>query len=66
MNHDAYWWFEGPSVEHLKRALDQAGKGARLEAHPGPNDKLFLKVVTADGKLADPIDDSHLCPPDCE
>jgi hypothetical protein len=61
----SYWWFQGQSVEHLLMKLQDAGPDARLEVHPGPEGKLFLKVVDADKQSGDPINDSHLCPPDC-
>ena len=65
MSEQPFWWFEGKSIEHLVRALMDAGPDARLEVHSGPGDKLFLRVVDANKVAGDPINDSRLCPPIC-
>lgn len=62
---DSYWWFQGKSVERLLAALEKAGPGARLECRPLPSGGLHLVVKDATGHGADPINDSHACPPDC-
>lgn len=73
----SYWWFSGASVQAL---VDQIGaKGGatnvRLEAHPHDDGKLTFRVLalgTRSAAVADdppdgcaPINDSHICPPDC-
>jgi len=71
MPDKSFWWFQGKSVERLTEDLIEAGEGARLEIHPVgnvelPPDAKFHLVVISPGRAAkDPINDSHICPPDC-
>lgn len=60
-----FWWFEGKAVDRLTEDLIDAGAGARLEIHPFGPDKLHLVVRPAGKHAKDPINESHICPPDC-
>lgn len=62
-----YWWFEGESVEELKRQLN-ATHPARLEVHPvGRKIMLNVSLSNGDTRIAagEPINESHPCPPWC-
>ena len=64
-----YWWFQGATVASLKAALEAAGADPRLEVHLD-GDKMTLLVVPAAGATLSappygPLDESHVCPPDC-
>lgn len=65
---NAYWWFGDPTVSELTARLNAAGAGARLEVRIDAQKSMTLQVV-AGGATADttvkPLNDSHLCPPDC-
>lgn len=71
MPDKSYVWFQGKSVERLTEDLIEAGDGARLEIHPvgdfviPPDTKFHLVVKSPDHPGKDPINDSHICPPDC-
>ena len=62
-----YWWFQGASVEELTARLT-ANPGARLEVHLDGTKMTF--VVKPVGEFTaqsfhPPINESHVCPPDC-
>ena len=64
-----YWWFQGATVEKLTSDLQAAGADARLEVRL-EGDHMTLQVVpaagmTTNGPLYGPLDESHVCPPDC-
>jgi len=62
-------WFGGASFEALKTEFAASGPGARLEIRlVGRGQKMEARVRTP-GTRPDTngwIDDSHVCPPDCE
>jgi len=61
-----FWWFQGASVQELTARL-QADTNVRLEVHLA-GDKMTLEVVSNDATAArinPPINDSHICPPQC-
>lgn len=59
-----YHWFQGASVRELYNQIDQYGPDvARLEVHQ-QGDVMHFRVVSGDEQLP-PINDSHVCPPDC-
>lgn len=63
-----YWWWQGASVEELTRRL-VANPGARLEVHIDEKQHATFVVVPAESEakppLDPPINDSHVCPPQC-
>lgn len=70
-----YHWFrddaDSKTVSELTHQLNQAGPGARLEVHQRDG-SMWLHVVPAglSGDAAraagfEPLNKSHLCPPDC-
>lgn len=64
-----YWWFQGDSVMELVQQLIAADPAtARLEAHRDGS-RLLFRVVPEVGTAthtSNHINDSHLCPPDCQ
>jgi hypothetical protein len=63
-NPEPFTWFRGPSVTKLIKDLTAASL-PRLEVYQ-KGDKMTFKVVDeTDGKVHDPINDSHVCPPIC-
>jgi hypothetical protein len=61
-----YYWFDAKATAKIAEKIAAAGTGARLRILPKPNDKIMAQVVDAEGKSHDPINDSHLCPPECD
>lgn len=67
-----YWWFHGTSVEAIVRRLQAANPATcRLEVRIDEADKMTLRVVPAISAATvaggDPdVNESHLCPPDCQ
>lgn len=63
-----YFWFQGDSVEELRRRLANTGLDVRVEFHI-EGDKAFIHVVDPENgtRAGDepPINDSHPCPPIC-
>ena len=59
-----YFWFQGESVLELYERLSIIGPAvARLEVHTHGN-RAYLEVI-GDGYDGPPINESHICPPDC-
>jgi hypothetical protein len=59
-----YWWFEGASVAAL---IERLSADARLEVHLD-GEKMTFRVVPLGGALSPldpPINESHICPPQC-
>lgn len=61
----SYHWFQGDSVRELYNQLDEYGPDvARLEVHV-IGDRMHFRVINANHETLPPINESHLCPPDC-
>ena len=65
-----YWWFQGASVAELQKQLTEAGADARLEVRIDAKQSMTFTVVSGDVSTQShiaghPINDSHICPPDC-
>jgi len=63
MSAPKFWWFQGDSVEKLLDQLMGAADTARLEVRIDKQDRMTFRVVA--DKVHDPIDNSHVCPPQC-
>lgn len=65
-----YWWFQGASVRELYNRLAASNPDtAHLEVHL-TGDKMTLEVVSETETAAKvrpnpPINESHVCPPQC-
>lgn len=69
MSTRTFWWFHGKSVADLMYRL-QTTRDPRLEVHVDGK-RVTFRVVPNDmtGEAAagepPPVNDSHVCPPDC-
>lgn len=60
-----YWWFQGTPVAELRRQLNEyPAEDTRLEVRLDGK-KMTFTVMAPDGHGPNPIDDSHVCPPQC-
>lgn len=59
-----FYWFQGPEIQTLIERLQAAGPDARLEVHLEGHDATLEVYPEPTGEWP-PLDNSHICPPQC-
>lgn len=62
-----FWWFEWETMAELAARILAGGPGSRLEVHLDEAHTMTFEVVGTDVEAArsEPLNKSHVCPPDC-
>lgn len=60
-----YWWFQGESVREITRRLNENPDGRLVVRLQGKEMTLDVESVGISIESHNPVNESHVCPPDC-